>query len=166
MIILSIDCGTKHFSWCAITDDHQIIGWEVCHLYSNNARTFLQSIAACDDFFEKVQLADQIIIEQQPPRNYGMLRQMFYLELFCAQHAPTCLVHAQTKNAVWKRHLPSFVHPRTYSARKKCSIETVTTLLDTGIVSVCMDHNPFEDAKKKDDLSDCLCQALGYSRLS
>lgn len=163
-MLLSIDCGTRHFSWCALDDD-RIVGWDVCPLESRNGPEFLQSIQSQPEFIKNISEAKQVIIEQQPPRNYSMLRQMFYLECFCAKYAPTCIVHAQTKVATWKKHLPGYTQPRTYAARKKCSVQTVAHILENNIVTVSMEHNPFQDAKKRDDLSDSLCQALSYDRL-
>lgn len=161
-MIISIDCGTKNFSWCALDGGAKIVGWDVCPLKSSNGPEFLQSVESCPDFIQILTQAEQVIIEQQPPRNYGMLRQMFYLECFCAKYAPTCVVHAQTKVATWKKHHPNYTAPRTYTARKQRSIETVAHMLDTGILTVELDHNPFHDSKKRDDLSDCVCQAMSY----
>jgi len=163
MYIVSIDPGEKNFSWCAI-DQGLVIAWALQPIESTTATAFIASIDP--DFTRHVAAAEQIIIEQQPPRNYGMLRQMFFLEMFCsAQNTKTCIVHAAMKQGLSKAILPEYKTPKNYRARKKLSIETVEYMLQHDLLRLSLEHNPLQDSTKKDDLADSLVQGLAYLRL-
>jgi len=163
MYVVSVDPGEKHFSWCAILN-HRILAWDMQACDSPSATAFRKNIEP--EFGAHVAACDQVIIEQQPPRNYRMLRQMFYVEMYCASVNPkTCIVHATAKQGYIKAVLPGYKTPKDYRSRKKLSIETVQHLLDHDMIDVATPDNPFLDSSKKDDLADCLIQGLAYVRI-
>jgi hypothetical protein len=164
MYVVSIDPGETNFSWCALRDGN-VVKWNLQVCDSSTGTGFLASLDK--DFESHVAACDQVLIEQQPPRNYRMLRQMFYLEVYCASLNPrTCIVHASIKQPVWKVTLPNFKAPKDYRGRKRMSIECVEYMIEHGMVDVSMSGCPFDDTvSKRDDLADCLVQAIAYTRV-
>ena len=160
--VLAVDPGTRNLGICMI-DGTKIIRWNVISISPDPAgiTDALNKI----QFSEWVAGAADVVIERQPAKNPRAVRIQHYLELYAAVHGGRVMsIDAKHKlnyasGTPWwpKRAILDW----TYAARKKLSVETVSSFLkmteqDPSFVDF------FEKSKKRDDLADALLHALAF----
>lgn len=155
MSILSFDVGIKNLAYCILKKDtNEIVAWSVVDIpivLSNQ----LQFFDNCD--FWKYPF-DCVIIEKQPAQNikmrmlentlnvYFILKNIPNVSTFSSKHKLGS-IGKETKG----KH--------NYLTRKKYGIAMTKVYLETSSF-----EEFFFKHKKKDDLSDCLLQALAYNK--
>lgn len=151
MRILSLDPGQRHLALCIIeSTTRQIDLWTLVKL---DTLTPMDVKEHLDAILEPHTYAI-VLIERQPPRNHSMTKLECWLHMYFVMSGhPVRLVHASNKIGYEKG--------RTYYQRKKASVATLREYMETHPQSSKM-CDVFENAPKKDDLADCVLQALAY----
>lgn len=164
MKVLSVDPGTKHLGMCVFDTAHDTIqAWNVVGLSGVTASALRMALT---DFLIDVQY-DTVIIESQPPKNPSMKKVECWLQMYFAMHHKPCHVVP----ALFKlRHLEEYISMArskklNYTDRKKMAVSAIHTFLESSSSSSCVDARAmFMAAPKKDDLADCLLQALAWKK--
>lgn len=150
--MLSIDVGQK--TMAAVLYDpgtHRILRW-ACFDVKCTPAGFVQSV----DFIKSwLDPAPRVVIENQPKVNQIMRRFQHYFELWLAMNG----MHPRAVSPRLKLTLLPAPDTTTYYRRKKASVAWVTAFLDRHPQDRAF-HELFSETKKKDDLADCLLQAV------
>jgi hypothetical protein len=154
MSILSFDVGIKNLAYCVIdSETFEIVSWNVCEIPTDLEKQ-LAFLDECE--FWKVPF-QTVIIEKQPARNvkmriventlnvYFQLKKVDKVSTYSSKHK----LGALGKSTRGKTN---------YTLRKKYGVVMCKAFLKGS------SYEPFFDKhKKKDDLADCLLQALAYA---
>jgi len=156
MSILSFDVGIKNLAFCMINKEtNEIISWNVCEIPVNMEKqiAFLDTCEFWNFPF------DTVIIEKQPAKNTKMRLIEITLNVYF-------LMKKIKKVATYSsKHKLGSIGKTTrgkhnYNVRKKYGVAMTNVYLRDGSLF----KGFFDMHKKKDDLSDCLLQALSYNK--
>ena len=171
MIVLSIDVGIRNLAYIILKindiDNHEILKWDVLELIKENEKankvqnTFIgESLYRQFDSIFPNYIIDIILIENQIGQNaikmktiQGMINMYFIMK----QYPLSSIINY---NAIHK--LKPFLSGKktTYAERKKLSKKITLKICDCHYDDSIRDF--YKSFKKKDDLADCLLQALDY----
>ena len=151
--LLSIDVGKKTMA-AVVLDGETILKWRTWEV-GQSAAAFVASVNFLleDGWLEP---APRVIIESQPKVNQAMLRLQFYFEVWLA-------MNGLAPRPVSPRLKLGLLPPselKTYYRRKKASVAWATAWLASHPQSAEAMAAWEGCGKKKDDLSDCLLQAV------
>lgn len=167
-IVLSIDPGRKNLGACLLkigacpkgTQD-EILSWSLVPAPTDPAQ-FAATIAA----LTRGKHFDEVVVEQQPPKNSMMLRLEAWIEMiFAIQNVPLTTLHAtcKLKFAATTPHWPPTTGDGwTYVKRKKLSVRTAEGFAATQSHAI---KDLFANSPKRDDLADALLQAQAYAHM-
>lgn len=161
--IASFDVGTKNLAYCVVVAGDgaaSVREWEVLQV-GPGAPGVLEALDARGDAWRG---CETVVIERQPNRNRAMLAVQAYLEMyFAVKGVRTVLYSARRKlqGTGFDQQLRGREH---YRHRKQAAVALVQAYLPAADV-VPAARAVFEGSKKKDDLSDCLLQALSFLRV-
>lgn len=152
---VSIDVGTKNLAYC-IMENGNIIDWNVgqipcCPTNITKVVDYLK-LTFPDDL-------DAAVIEKQPARNVKMRMMETVLTTFFVMKNIPKVVNYSSKHKLGK--IGKTAKGKTnYSLRKKMSV----AMCGEYVRDYETDHwkAVFTSSKKKDDLADCLLQALSF----
>ena len=165
MKVLSFDCGLTNLSYCYFDKETRLIKeWEVFPVGQKNFDDIPKAIIRClDERSENWTDVDVVMIERQPQRNRKMVLIQFLLQTYF-------LIRSMDKGRDTRVLVVSSLHKlgqnsgrfsgkSQYSQRKKTSVEMTNVFLQQHPQEEHI-HQCFKESKKKDDLADCLNQAL------
>lgn len=165
MKILSFDVGIKNLAYCVLNND-KIEKWSVLNITSNskenNCTKLVQTLDACDDILN----SDIVLIEKQPSKNNkmriieGLLNAYFVIKGITNEQS--AINEVKVYSAKHKLGNDTFKGKANYSQRKKLSVFRCGCFLkQTNQSDIIVDI--FDKSNKKDDLADCLLQALSFT---
>lgn len=154
MLIRSVDIGTTNFAFCDFCSrQNKILRWEVL-----NVPTIHCLFAAMDARpFE-----GHVVIERQSKKSIKMVSMQNYLEAYCVLKGLRVTVFSAKHKLKGTGHENS--GKTMYRNRKKASVMLTTAWLQSHPQDPAI-HLAFNQTKKKDDISDSICQALAFARL-
>lgn len=178
-VYLSIDLGILNLALCVvdirtrstepkdIINDSKILSWNIETIgYNKEAMTFLiESISNQVDQLLQKYSVDQVLIERQHETNKQMVKLGYGLYGYLYGKKPTRFIKGTHKH-LFCDAINYERDGKGYSTNKKTAVDAVTN-----IVQIMSDKHPklmkkhvetFSDAKKQDDLADCLLQAFAY----
>lgn len=158
----------KNLAFCSLdTETLHIDAWEVFDL---QARSFEDTpvclIRELDKRRHLWESCDRVVIERQPTRNRKMSVVQHVLHVYFLIRANVDAgrnVPVHVVSAFHKLSGLGLTGKNNYYQRKKASVEIACRWLVQHPQSESV-HKTFEGCKKKDDLADCLNQALACSR--
>lgn len=156
MKLVSIDVGTKNLAYC-VMDNGNVTDWNVgqipcCPTNIPKVVEYLKSVFPHD--------LDVAVIEKQPARNVKMRMMETMLSTFFVMNEIPKVVNYSSKHKLGK--IGKTAKGKTnYSLRKKMGVAMCGTYIRDHETDAWNDM--FIKSKKKDDLADCLLQALSYT---
>lgn len=174
MIVLSIDVGIRNLAYIIIKiedmNKHSILKWDVLELIetnekvsnANNTKIGESLYLQFDEVLTTQPTIDKILIENQIGQNaikmkciQGMINMYFVMRNYNIEN----IINYNAKNK-----LKMFMDNKktTYNERKKKSKEVTKQLCEKYYGDTV--HSYYCKYKKKDDLADCLLQALDYMK--
>lgn len=158
MSLLSIDVGIRNLGMCLIDPStKKIKHWDATGIPPQHSDGLF--VCLRNHMRDRPWVLDgsQVLIEKQPDRNKTMKSVEHFLHAYF-------LCHDKSVQVYDARHkIPDVVGPgrAMYLKRKKTSVIRCTEFIQ--------EHNPewyewFSKQKKKDDLADCVMQALSYNQ--
>lgn len=174
--VLSIDPGRKNLAMCLLRAGAHPLGqhdaiqqWKVLDIREPSCQSLRAALdgAGVGDWLRGGQV-DEVVIERQPLKNPSMKRVEHYLEMYCAMNSVPAVTQdpkhklAFAANTPWWPTAAALDGAWTYHKRKKLSVATAAAFLQ----ECPQDAEPaatFAATKKRDDLSDCLMQAMAYA---
>lgn len=165
--VISFDIGIKNLAYC-ILKDNSIIEWKVADISLGKSKPTFEDIcnnlvSVLDTLVEKVQGYDPVVvfIENQPVFKAPTMKsiQIFIFAYFkiCKTPFHPKLISASTKNTFMKKHGYE-LKAKDYKSNKQSSIQCVTEYLTSK--DMTKDLETLQQSSKKDDLCDCLLQAM------
>ena len=165
--VLSFDIGIKNLAYCLICGD-SVTAWKIVDISFGKSKPTFEDLCSnlvhvLDDIRSSIVDPSKVtvLIENQPAFKAPTMRsiQIFifaYFKLTKGVYVPK-LVSASTKNTFMKKHGYE-LKPKDYKSNKHASIECVTTYLSAKDMQneLALLHA----SSKKDDLCDCLLQAM------
>ena len=166
MKIVSFDVGTKNLAYC-ILDDDTIIHWNVVDVkYKTNEDLCCRIVETLDNCPEVLN-ADLVLIEKQPSKNNKMrivealLNAYFVIK---GLNEPSSMIAKvlvySSKHKLGATNLRGALN---YRERKKLGMTRCEEFIKESSQSELM-IQLYMKSKKKDDLADCLLQALSYTK--
>lgn len=179
--VLSFDIGIKNLSFCLIEKGQgktKIIEWaNVCVLDDNQKanKIGMEPLVECvllalsERFGDAMHPVDVVVIENQPSLLNGLMKTVSvvvytFFNMLKLMHGNVSEVRFVSASSKLKCERAAAITPAptTYKLRKNASIAAARSYLD----DVFVDHREwFEKQSKKDDLSDCLLQAMYWFEL-
>jgi len=159
-MILSFDVGTKNLSLCKLDNQKEIHEWQLINIGSVNAESLCNRLDSINGLMNDVKL---VVIEKQIRANIKMIRMSTMLETWCfmrkMQKGMKVILCPAAKRLEFIGYTrdSGLTKGRQYRARKTACVEYAKDVL---CGSPWLEH--LESSSKKDDLADCLCQALVY----
>ena len=175
-VLISIDPGLKNLAFCVVTSTVHIVSWKRVNLferdnvltyspktYSMAVRMAFTTMAAAARRVEARQVT--VIIERQPTKV------RFQSNVHHRVIAVEAMLHALAVESGFEceEYAPQIVSRlfklRGERSKKKASSSLVEQLLQSDECLISSEGGlieAFENSVKKDDLSDCLLQALAY----
>jgi hypothetical protein len=156
MMLLSIDVGIRNLAMVLMeTETKTIVEW-VCDGVPPESETGLfESLKNHLDAKEWLSQASLVLIEKQPDRNKRIKSVEYFLHTYFLCHSKEV--------RIWdaKHKIPDVVGPgkRQYAKRKKAAVDRCRLFLE-GPNKHLIPY--FDKHKKKDDLADCVMQALSF----
>jgi hypothetical protein len=158
-MILSFDVGIKNLAYCVLdSTTFHILAWNVCQI-PTDIHQQLEYLDTCD--FWNVSF-DTVIIEKQPARNVKMRLVENTLSVYFFMKGVKFVSSYNSKHKLGSlgKHIKGV---KNYNVRKKYGIAMTNSFIqDTHTHTQYAEF--FNKHKKKDDLSDCLLQALTYAK--
>ena len=168
MPVLSIDCGLKNLAYCILeTNPCKLVHWEVFDVcpktFEDLPCALVEALDARKDIWSK---ADTVLIERQPTRNRKMSVVQHVLHSYFLIRGKIDLKTVKTIRVVSAFHKlgsegGKVTGKTNYRNRKKMSVEIAKEFLQTQDEPM---RTYFESCSKKDDLADCLNQAIQCSK--
>ena len=150
--LLSIDVGKNTMAAVLVdTSSKQIMKW-ACWEVGSSPATFVKSVEFIRNWIEN---KPRVIIERQPAVNQKMRRFQHYFEIWLALQG---LAPREVSPRLKLKLLPK-PELSTYYRRKKASVAWAKDFLQQNPQERWV-HDTFNLAKKKDDYSDALMQAI------
>ena len=166
MKILSFDVGTKNLAFC-ILDEQTITHWNVIDVKCKSSDDICSRIVDTLDEYPDLLLADLVLIEKQPSKNNKMrivealLNAYFVIK---GVNNPSSLISKvlvySSKHKLGSTNLRGSLN---YRERKKLGMTRCQEFL-TRSSQPDQFISLYSSSKKKDDLADCLLQALSYTK--
>lgn len=169
MRIISIDCGLKNLAYCVLDFQDPVrpilCSWEVFDVQASRFEDIPVALIRCLDERKDTWLGcDTVLIERQPGKN----RKMVILQHLL--HSYFLIRGTIDTNTIQKVQIISAMHKlgsnggnmhgkKNYSQRKKTSVIMARDWLNSSSQAESW-KECFEHSTKKDDLADCLNQAL------
>ena len=151
--VLSFDVGIKNLAYCIVdSETTEIVAWDVCEIPTDVKKQieFLNQCSLWNISF------DTVIIEKQPSRNMKMRTIENMLQVYFVMKG---IENVSTYSS--KHKLGSIGKTtkgqKNYNVRKKFGVAMTRVFVET-----TPHASFFGKHKKKDDLADCLLQALSY----
>lgn len=157
-MLLSIDVGIRNLAMVLMeTETKTIIEW-VCDGVPPESETGLfESLKNHLDAKEWLSQASLVLIEKQPDRNKRIKSVEYFLHTYFLCHSKEV--------RIWdaKHKIPDVVGPgkRQYAKRKKAAVDRCRLFLEGNEPNKHL-VTYFDKHKKKDDLADCVMQALSF----
>lgn len=158
MMLLSIDVGIRNLAMVLMeTETKTIVEWVCDGVPPESESGLFESLKAHLDSKGWLSQASLVLIEKQPDRNKRIKSVEYFLHTYFLCHSKEV--------RIWdaKHKIPDIVGPgkRQYAKRKKAAVDRCRTFLES------TDTNKhlipyFDKHKKKDDLADCVMQALSF----
>jgi hypothetical protein len=165
MIILSFDVGIKNLAYCVLDlhpDKKTILAWEVYNVAGggNPSRDLCLDLAASlDDRASSFKDVSAVLIERQPGKNRKAKSMEAYLHMYFVVKGKRVIVYDASR----KLENEAYYEKGSYYQRKKTAIRLAAEFLDKNPQSPEM-IRMYTGSRKKDDLSDCLLQALSFEK--
>lgn len=163
MSILSFDVGMKNLAYCIVDTNGTIEDWNVEDLNNSKTSTVCENVIHHLDKHSKFQSCDTVLIEKQPSKNNQMRLIESMLHAYFIIKGKTNPESSIQKVIIYsaknKLGNSTFKGQSNYGERKKLSIARCEYYLKETKQSQL---EYFQSFKKKDDLADCLLQALAY----
>ena len=169
MKLISFDVGVKNLSFVIIDDSGIIHHWYNINV-QNSKNQCEALIIELNKYLHIFNDCNSVIIEKQPSKNNkmriieGLLNAFFIINGSCNQNSliSKVIIYSSAhklNNFINNNH--EFKGKDGYNARKKLSIKLAHKFI---LDSFQQEHicNVFDSSKKKDDLADCLLQALSF----
>lgn len=176
-VILSWDVGIRHLAYCITTARDQVTHWETIDMgvcptgapiadgprnridSKTSARLFAHLSCRVPDF----EAVDAVIVEKQPPQNSLMRIIQGQLEMFfLCQKKKVHIFDGKSKLA--NQSSKDLKGNQKYRARKKEAIVQCREFLKRTDQAEWID-TVLDPSKKRDDLADCLLQAVRFREL-
>jgi len=163
MKVLSFDVGIKNLAYCLYDKDAaKIEAWEVYGVDPATTRDFEK---LCPEVMRTLEerrsvfdAADVVVVERQPGKNRKMKIVETYLHAYFVLRGKVVVLYSPSNKL---RGEDAGMHGTSkYHLRKKKSVHLVDDLLEAGSEFAAL----FAASKKKDDLSDCLLQAIAFCK--
>ena len=174
--VISFYIGIKNLAYCVLQEGSEdnveienIKDWSICDISRGKSKPTFEDICTnlvdvLDAIVDKnVKDASNVIvlIENQPAFKAPTMKsiQIFIFAYFKIRKAPFIpkLISASTKNTFMKKHGYE-LKAKDYKSNKQNSIECVTEYLTSKSMTYALET--LERSPKKDDLCDCLLQAM------
>jgi hypothetical protein len=180
MMILSIDVGRDNLALCCLEAGEDPLGlrdvvkqWVVTGAQPT-CRGVTDAMAGVGASAWRGDV--EVVIERQPGTNTQMVRLQCYLEMYFAARGCAVTVFDPKRKLAFAATTPFWptttpdddagevpaAKPATYHARKKLAVQSATRFLDR-VPQAPEVRATFESSRKKDDLADCLLQAMAYA---
>jgi len=168
MRILSVDVGVRHLGLCLLEAPDTLLRWSLVAIPGKpiEVHRVLETVTEALAGWEQ---PDVVIVERQPGKSVVMSRIQNYCEMIGACHLrkPTHLMEPKAKLywASTTRWWPSNIRLEgkkkwTYRERKGAAITCTANFIRERAPDWV---HTFFSAAKRDDLADCLLQALTYA---
>lgn len=169
MSILSFDVGLKNLAFC-ILENNTIIDWNVSEIKYSTNQNLCEAIVSHLDKFQGIHNCHTVLIEKQPSRNNKMRIIEALLNAYFVIKGTTNdeskIKKVMVYSAKYKLGSSTVKGKSNYTERKKLAIVRCRKFLENTIATNEKWISQFENSKKKDDLADCLLQALAYAKNS
>jgi hypothetical protein len=165
--VISFDIGIKNLAYC-ILRENTIAVWKVADISMGKSKPTFEDlctnlICVLDSLVEHVRDSDHVtvFIENQPAFKAPTMKsiQIFIFAYFKILKTPFYpkLISASTKNVFMKKHGYE-LKAKDYKSNKQSSIQCVTEYLTSK--DMTRELEILQQSSKKDDLCDCLLQAM------
>jgi hypothetical protein len=164
MIILSFDVGIKNLAYCVLDlepNPKTILAWEVYNLAGGDpSRDLCLDLAtSLDDRAASFQNVNAVLIERQPGKNRKAKSMEAYLHMYFVVKGKRVIVYDASR----KLENEPYYEKGSYYQRKKTAVRLAAEFLANNPQSPEMTRM-YTGSRKKDDLSDCLLQALSFEK--
>lgn len=153
-MILSIDIGIKNFGVCVYDKENN------CMKYLDNINFFPYNadklILFMNDLIEQYKITETIV-EKQLPQNYKACLVAAHLEIYFKLKLPDCNLKFQSSKLKGLGKQPNYQERKNSSVKKACEFLKKEKQSDF--------YTRFQDAKKKDDMADAICQLMHYCNI-
>jgi len=165
MKILSFDVGIKNLAYCLV-ENTTILEWNIIDITAKNNANACSHMVNLLDSCNNILNSDLVLIEKQPSKNNkmriveGLLNAYFVIRGM--NNTESSIQDVIVYSAKHKLGKDTFKGKSNYSQRKKLGIFRCNAFLKQ-IKQSEQFENLFDKSNKKDDLADCLLQALSYT---
>jgi hypothetical protein len=175
-VILSWDIGIRHLAVCKTTSHDRILHWETIDIGLSptdeptderrnkiDSKTLSRLFAHLMSRIECFDAADTIVLERQPPQNSLMRIIQGQLEMFFMCRGKRVEIF-DGKSKISSPKMKNLSGNQKYRERKKEAIARCRDFLGrTGQVQWI--EKVLDPSKKRDDLADCLIQAVRFGEV-
>jgi hypothetical protein len=162
MIILSFDVGIKNLAYCVLDLDTKIVlAWEVYDVAAGNpSRDLCLDLAtSLNDRYAAFRDVSAVLIERQPGKNRKAKSMEAYLHMYFVVKEKRVIVYDASR----KLENEPYYDKGSYYQRKKTAVRLAAEFLNSNPQSPELTRM-YTGSRKKDDLSDCLLQALSFEK--
>ena len=167
MKILSFDVGSKNLAYTVIDSNEsiKILNWNIIDISVTKRENECVQLVNKLDEIPSILLSDVVLIEKQPSKNNkmriieGLLNAYFVIKGVTNEYSSISKVIVYS--AKHKLGKDTFKGKMNYLQRKKLGVFRCEKFLQQ-IKQPDEIHETFVSSRKKDDLADCLLQALSY----